>query len=90
MTVRVDGDAPLKFEPTLAQDAELDPSDTLYRYTVCAKELLGDASEVWGNTTEACLDAYAGHCVELLACAQGHPDARPKCPHGAGRAGRCL
>jgi hypothetical protein len=63
------------------------------RVIECERKLGGPDSAPWGNAEPGseCLD-YAD-CVRLLACMQGHPHARPKCPAGsvnAGPDGRCL
>ncbi|MBL8915855.1 MAG: hypothetical protein JNM17_34470 [Archangium sp.] len=93
MEVRVEGPptAPLKWTTAEPIDTDLNRYDELDRYATCGRALLADPVEgVWGDTTLSCLQSYPEECVELLACAQGHPDVRPKCANGAGRSGKCL
>lgn len=78
--------------PAEAVAAPIEP-DADQRLVHCEKLLAGRDSVAWGHlqTDSPCL-AFPD-CVRRLACAQGHPNARPHCPEGqrnAGFDGRCL
>lgn len=85
--------APVVELSRVADDPPEDPEPVAEAFLECEARLGGPRSIPWGNLEagSACLE-YPD-CVRRLACAQGHPSARPSCPKGCVNAGpdfRCL
>lgn len=77
----------------MASDPPENPEPVAEAFLECEARLGGPTSIPWGNLERdsACLE-YPD-CVRRLACAQGHPNAKPTCPKGRVNAGadfRCL
>lgn len=76
-----------------ASDSPVTPAPVAEALLDCEARLGGPASIPWGNleADSPCLE-YPD-CVRRLACAQGHPFVKPRCPKGSTTAGpdfRCL
>ncbi len=85
--------APVVELQRVASDPPENPEPVAEAFLECEARLGGPTSIPWGNLERdsACLE-YPD-CVRRLACAQGHPNAKPTCPKGRVNAGadfRCL
>lgn len=89
----VGAEAPLVELTRVASDPPESPEPVAEAFLECEARLGGSASIPWGNleADSPCLE-YPD-CVRRLACAQGHPNVKPRCPKGSTNAGddfRCL
>jgi hypothetical protein len=69
------------------------------RYQQCLRMLLANDDAISGDVSDDCMRTYMeddnnlAACARVLACAEGHPDARPRCDANevlAGALPRCL
>lgn len=77
----------------VASDPPENPEPVDQALLDCEARLGGPRSIPWGNLERGSPCLEYPDCVRRLACAQGHPNAKPQCPNGSLNAGadfRCL
>ena len=85
--------APLVELQREASDPPENPPPVDQAFLDCEARLGGAASIAWGNLERDSPCLEYPDCVRRLACAQGHPNAKPHCPKGSSNVGpdaRCL
>lgn len=85
--------APIVELERVASDPPETPEPVAEAFLECEARLGGPGSIPWGNLESGSPCLEYPDCVRRLACAQGHPNAKPQCPKGSTNAGadfRCL